>query len=599
MPSVAASGSASGRTDIVVVGVAVAAAAAACLVVGGGVWLWTSRRWCHRTDDGGGSTPSRSAELLPPHMRREVYKEQRRRENVRVLSRKTPMYDNIEMYGPDGATMLCTVGKKKARWYVGKDLAVWMSSSSPPPPAGGGEPHQDPSSPSSRSAIRLLFEPKSGHHHKPASSVLYDTSHKRNVCVACGSPDGLVRHYVVPYAYRRLLPHRHKSHLPHDVVLLCLDCHLCAETAGREKREDEYERTLRLDPDTAPAVLPDRHLRRVRSCAKALLKHSAALPPERRQEYERVVEEHLQQRGTSLLSTTTSTATTMAQHSAPSASAGNGAMVMGLPAAAAAAAAVVVLEELSRMDTDFPNPRHVPIADLVVATLWSDEEVARFVRDWRRLFLETLSPRYLPVGWSVGSPVQNDTADDLEQGAGLGNFPPSATATAADDDDDHDDHGDNVEDSEVNSSRCCNLDENSSHSTIASGDGMLYQGNTNEHETIGHESTIRCVDMPAKIQLFWTAVNERDSKDTPSLLQSTVSFCGTERTRNRGHREGETPSAALALAEAAELRQRFTDNVVRARGSTKEQETWQDLSNDDRDEFLSRLFLPRGLGGLI
>ena len=62
---------------------------------------------------------------LPPHIQRELYKEQRRKKSVRFLALKKPMYDNIEMYGPDGI-MLCTIGKKKANWYVNKKgLAVW------------------------------------------------------------------------------------------------------------------------------------------------------------------------------------------------------------------------------------------------------------------------------------------------------------------------------------------------------------------------------------------------------------------------------------------------------------------------------------------
>jgi hypothetical protein len=36
---------------------------------------------------------------------------------------------------------------------------------------------------------------------------------------------GYLRHSIVPHTYRRHFPLRFKSHLSHDIVLLCLKCH--------------------------------------------------------------------------------------------------------------------------------------------------------------------------------------------------------------------------------------------------------------------------------------------------------------------------------------------------------------------------------------
>jgi hypothetical protein len=37
-------------------------------------------------------------------------------------------------------------------------------------------------------------------------------------------PLGYLRHSVVPHCYRKRFPGAMKSHLSHDIVLMCLDC---------------------------------------------------------------------------------------------------------------------------------------------------------------------------------------------------------------------------------------------------------------------------------------------------------------------------------------------------------------------------------------
>ncbi len=569
---------------------------------------------------GGGPPP------LPSHKRREIHKDRRRKESVRFLAVKRPVYDNIEMYGPDGVTLLCTVGQKKADWYTGRKLAVWRPTSTSKVDDSSRDDDGD-KEPRPR-AIQLLFEPANS--RQAAVSVLYNTSPKRNICVVCGSPAGLMRHYVVPYAYRRRFPPRYKSHMAHDVVLLCLDCHVCADRAGRELRDDVYDRTLRADPRSGVAVLPDRRLRQVRSSAQALLRHADKLPPDRRKQYERVVTEHLLREEPSPLSSTPpppsglNPSATRHDNASRDDDVGNtddGSVHDDRSSSddvkdALGDIPVSTLERLSRMDTDFPNPLYVPLADLVVATLRTEEDIVSFVRDWRGLFVETLAPRFLPKGWSVDSPVRNDgnessssdndddhsdggdydddehdIDDDEVHGAGRDGPRPPGAETDADED----------EDDDVDSSGCCDMNLNSSHSTLASDDGI-------ERDSIGvgvtdnPGTTVHCAELEGDIQQFWRMVT--DSKTTeggPTFFEEIVAFCETERNRNRRHRrEGETPSAALAAAEATELRQRFTGHVVAlATWDRKAQESWRGLSADDQDEFLSRLFLPGRLGGLL
>jgi hypothetical protein len=35
--------------------------------------------------------------------------------------------------------------------------------------------------------------------------------------------------------------------------------------------------------------------------------------------------------------------------------------------------------------------------------------VEQFIKDWRRHFIDTVQPRFLPQGWSIDSPVMNTT----------------------------------------------------------------------------------------------------------------------------------------------------------------------------------------------
>lgn len=342
------------------------------------------------------SSPHHRQEELPAHIQRELYKEERRKASLRFLARKKPMYDNIEMYGPDNDdVMLCTIGKKKAHWYVEKmKLAVWRT-----PLVEDGSSSRSGPVPPPPPSIRLLFTPKNNKspkvtnggaahddgnissnvsHPSASKSNLYNTSHKQNICVACGTTTGLMRHYVVPYAYRRLLPKKFKSHLPHDIVLLCVECHICADQAAVERQDCILEPQYRTDPATARAVFPDPKLRHIKSCAQALWKHRQRMPPERVAEYEQVLQDYfLKERDIE----------------------------------AALPLSPTMLRDLAEtLETDQPNPTYVPIAELVVCSLSSrDQEVADFIRSWRRFFLETLRPRYLPVGWSVENPVEKDS----------------------------------------------------------------------------------------------------------------------------------------------------------------------------------------------
>ena len=61
----------------------------------------------------------------------------------------------------------------------------------------------------------------------------------------------------------------------------------------------------------------------------------------------------------------------------------------------------------------------------------------------------------------------------------------------------------------------------------------------------------------------------------------------------------ETPSAHLASSQAEDTRKRFERDVVEADGNHEQKRLWLDLSVDEQDEFICRIFAPSILGGFF
>jgi len=286
---------------------------------------------------------------LPPHVRREILKEQRREAKQADLAMKSPMYDNVKMLDPEGE-LLSKISKRKGEWYVRKNLAEWTDSS--------------------EKCIKILFQPKA----KSNPSVgkgLFDRSDKINQCVNCGDTKYHIRHNVVPSVYRTLFPLKFKSHLSHDVVILCPKCnvHCSRQTQYRMQEIEDSHRP----PGSKPQYETDHVLYHMRSCALALLRFKEQLPENKRTEYEAMVRRHLKIDESSDVDLTPDQ-----------------------------------LQEAIDVEYRIENPDWVPGAVLVVEALNGDEEkIERFVRDWRRHFLQTMGPRFLTKGWGVDTPVMS------------------------------------------------------------------------------------------------------------------------------------------------------------------------------------------------
>lgn len=300
---------------------------------------------------------------LPSHVRREIYKIERREALKGWLTMKTPMYDNITMHDPQGDN-LGTISFKKANWYIKKSLAAWMDDT--------------------RTSIRLNFTP-SGRETHPGQQQ-YNISIKENRCVVCGDFNGgYARHYIVPYVYRSLFPHRYKSHMPHDIVILCPDCHVEAERHVHLRRgtlEAAARRSARLPKESSRPTFIDRDIRAVKRAASTLLHFRAKLPEKRILDLESTVRNSdwcIEYQTNNAVSKGECDCELLDER---------------------------LLQQAQALDDEVPNPKFVPGPQLVVDSITDDME--GFVKSWRRHFLELMGPRYLPNSWSVDAPVVSD-----------------------------------------------------------------------------------------------------------------------------------------------------------------------------------------------
>jgi hypothetical protein len=259
-------------------------------------------------------------------------------------AKQSEIYGNCKVCAPDG-TVMCRCSQDKINWYLSRGLAEITDT--------------DPLT------IRLNFEP-SGRGHAGMAYYLHD---KRNMCVVCGRTDTLSRHHVVPYLYRRHLPVEYRRHCSHDIVPLCSDCHSKYELlAERRKKEIAEEHgVLHLGYSR-----PDRDLVRIRSWARALCVHAAKIPEARRAEMWATIEKHL-----------------------------------GRPPTAQDAEMLSVMSVFKHEPGEYTshdyerNEGKKVVEKLLEPDGTVGPALKNLIRDWRRHFLETMQPKYMPTEWSV------------------------------------------------------------------------------------------------------------------------------------------------------------------------------------------------------
>ena len=244
------------------------------------------------------------------------------------------------LQAPDGQ-VLCTCDTKKADWYVAKGIGYVIS--------------EDPYT------VRLKFEP-SGRPEGKAGE--YYLSVKPNICVVCGKDDSFLRKNVVPHEYRRYFPSVMKDHQSHDVLLMCVRCHQKSNMYDAEMRKFLSEEcNAPIGTETDVKLRENVELKRVRSAGRALqanrLKNS--IPSSRLEELKDILLDHYK---VDLLTDE-------------------------------------IVDKAAEANFLIENGEYVPHSRAVVQYFLERGGLLQLEVRWRKHFLDTMKPEFLPPLWSV------------------------------------------------------------------------------------------------------------------------------------------------------------------------------------------------------
>lgn len=200
--------------------------------------------------------------------------------------------------------------------------------------------------------IRLNFIP-AGPGHQGDEFYL---ATKENRCVVCGTERRLTRHHIIPYCYRRHFPDELKMHSHHDVALLCVPCHDRYESEANKFKKQIA--AMYGVPLHGRGLLADHDLRRIRNFAGTLLRHGDKIPEHRRSELLAAVLAYIGKEDV----------------------------------------ADEDLLRVSRIEYHVKTGDYAQHGEYVVR---NTPDLEQFVKDWRRHFLDTMRPAYMPNGWDV------------------------------------------------------------------------------------------------------------------------------------------------------------------------------------------------------
>ncbi|XP_015770405.1 PREDICTED: exonuclease 3'-5' domain-containing protein 2-like [Acropora digitifera] len=252
-------------------------------------------------------------------------------------TRKSPLYKNCILTAPDGSR-LCCLDRKKADWYIDKEL--------------GHLTNADPYT------VQLNVEPAG----RPCPEDNYYLNRKVNECVVCGSDDSYMKKSVVPHEYRRHFPAVMKNHTSHDILLTCQRCHRLASSNDNQLREELAKKyNAPLGNGTVSHLKEDPELKKVKSAAKALSRAGNKIPEDRRQELSLIVQKHF----------------------------------------SASALTPEMISQAATMETHKENANFVSHGFEVVDRVRTEGNLLEFEKMWRKHFVDTMQPKFLPPLWSV------------------------------------------------------------------------------------------------------------------------------------------------------------------------------------------------------
>ena len=158
------------------------------------------------------------------------------------MNASSRIYDSFEMYDAHG-NFVCYCSFQKAKSYVmKKELANWMDNNGNLIAKDkvfiknrqvflNGENNEIKRFQLSQELPKLKelqLQAKTNKCNTNSTIDSIDDYHKQkieNKCVCCGQSTNLTRHHVVPYMYRKNFHNKFKDHSHHDVLPVCYECH--------------------------------------------------------------------------------------------------------------------------------------------------------------------------------------------------------------------------------------------------------------------------------------------------------------------------------------------------------------------------------------
>jgi hypothetical protein len=244
-------------------------------------------------------------------------------------------------------TPVCRCKRERLEWYVSRGLAVYID----------------------KDTIRLHKEPSGTSCVKEATEV------KVNICVVCGDTKKLSIHHTIPYCFRNALPVEWRAGpaLWHDTVALCDMCHRLYEKHGNQlkaKLAEKFNVSLHGYGTTI-----DGYRTKIRAYARLILGINTGKkkkrkyfnpPPDKKLQLLNHITEHIGHEPTE-----------------------------------------EELMEITKWSAVIKSEDFIPYGKYVVDRI----DHAELVLMWRKHFLDTMKPRFMPPYWK---PDRLPTPEEIE-----------------------------------------------------------------------------------------------------------------------------------------------------------------------------------------
>jgi len=271
--------------------------------------------------------------------------------------------ENWKVLHKEGHHMF-TCSERKAMWYLKKKLADKVKGQT--------------------NTIQLNFESKG---YGFAQNETFGLAGREVRCVVTGEKDGLQRHHIVPYCYRTHFPNEYKSKNHHDVVLVTYKVHEEYERDAfifKNKMAEIYDvPTLNELNLKYTRLLSEYSSDKVKMLSRlhSIFKNNGNIPLN-------VLEENLRH------------VTKYTDFSYDFIKKLNYMQLYKL---------YLILRQRHQEEFDIFKDKHKLKYDHgfhVVSKLDTHEKIEEFVKMWRAHFVQTMQPKYMPLGWSINFRVK-------------------------------------------------------------------------------------------------------------------------------------------------------------------------------------------------